>query len=369
MAGFESACHINPNGDRVDMIAGVQHDAQARDDYRLLTEVGIRTARDGLRWHLIERGGGYDFSSFTPMLRAALDTGVQVIWNLCHYGFPDGLDLLSPQFVDHFQRFAKAAARVVRDHSDEVPYYTPVNEISFFSWAAARRVIYPYAEGRDQEIKRQLIRASIAAIEAVWSVDRRARIVFPEPVVHVLTPRDRPELAREAAQYNEAQYEAWDMIRGDIAPELGGSPRYLDIPGVNYYHSNQWEHTRGRLRWEDEPRDSRWLPFHQMLATVWKRYRRRLAITETSHFGAGRARWIAEISREVFEARQLGVPVEGICLYPILDRYDWENVNHWHNSGLWDLEQIEGVYRRKLNAVYAGALREGQALLASVGCK
>src|SRR5262245_39879413 len=33
MAGFESACQINRDRERVDLIAGVQHDRQVRDDY------------------------------------------------------------------------------------------------------------------------------------------------------------------------------------------------------------------------------------------------------------------------------------------------------------------------------------------------
>ena len=34
--------------------------------------------------------------------------------------------------------------------------------------------MYPFALGHDNEIKNQLVRAVIAGVEAVWSVDRRA---------------------------------------------------------------------------------------------------------------------------------------------------------------------------------------------------
>ena len=83
--------------------------------------MGMLTARDGFRWHLIEREPGiYDWSSFLPMLQAAHRQGVQVIWDLCHYGWPDFLDLFSPQFSDRFARFAEAAARVVHAESNEI---------------------------------------------------------------------------------------------------------------------------------------------------------------------------------------------------------------------------------------------------------
>jgi beta-glucosidase/6-phospho-beta-glucosidase/beta-galactosidase len=357
------------------MIAGIEHDRRAEADYRMLREVGIAAARDGVRWHLIDRGGGYDFSSFQPMLEAAMATGTQVIWNLCHYGWPDGLDIFSPEFVDRFARFTAAIARLVHEHTDEIPFYAPVNEISFFCWAGARGVMHPFAHGRDDELKRQLVRAAIAACEAVWSVDPRARFLYPEPVIHVFAAKDRPEDAAAAASYNNSQYQAWDMIAGREAPELGGAEKYLDIVGVNYYHSNQWEHGKERLRWEDEPRDSRWITFDHFLADVWQRYTRPLLVSETSHFGSGRARWIREIGRDVHRAIRRGIPVEGICLYPILDRYDWENRDHWHNSGLWDLEHRATGLERVLNLEYAEAVREVQHFFAAapedrnlVGC-
>lgn len=366
IAGYESATHINPGGERLDMIAGVQHDAKAREDYRLLKEVGMRTARDGVRWHLIDRGGTYDFSSFEPMLSAALAEGIQVIWDLCHYGYPNDVDLLKPEFVDRFARFCRATARFVREHSDEVPFYSPVNEIDFFAWGASREIIYPHATGRDNDIKQQLVRAGIAGVEAVWDVDPRARFSWPEPTIHVLPPRGRPDLAEEARMYREAQFAAWDMIAGRTHPELGGNPKYLDIPGSNFYHSNEWEiEGNGRLRWEDEPRDSRWLPYHKLLEEIWIRYKRPLYVAETSHFGVGRPRWIREIAREVMIARQNGVPVEGICLYPILDRYDWTDDTHWHNSGLWDFRKNANGFQRVMNPEYAQALHEMQTLLAS----
>ena len=73
------------------------------------------------------------------MLRAATAAGVQVVWDLCHYGWPDDIDIWSPEFVDRFAAFAAAAARVVRDETDGVPFYSPVNEISYWAWAVATR--------------------------------------------------------------------------------------------------------------------------------------------------------------------------------------------------------------------------------------
>jgi beta-glucosidase/6-phospho-beta-glucosidase/beta-galactosidase len=364
MGGFEGACHINRSGTRLDLIAATQHDVQAAADYRLVRAVGMATVRDGVRWPSVEHGGSYDFSSFIPMLQAALAEEVQVIWTLCHYGWPDDLDVFSAAWVDRFARYCGAVARIVADHTDQVPLYSPINEISFLCWAAGDvgGFIHPHARERGNELKRQLVRGAAAGIEAIWNVDRRARIVHVDPVIKVFPRRDRPDLVAEALQYDQSQFEAWDMLSGRTEPQLGGRPEYLDVMGLNFYHSNQWEHGGDRLRWEDEPRDDRWVPLHQLLAGLYQRYQRPICLGETSHFGSGRARWIREIGKEIAAALRAGVPVEGVCLYPVIDRPDWEDANHWHNSGLFDLlHQPDGTLGRVLNEEYAGALCEAQA--------
>ncbi len=370
LAGFESACQITRTGRRLDMIAETQHDAQASGDYARIRELGMRAARDGIRWPLIERAGRFSFASLAPMAAAARQQGIQVIWNICHYGWPTDIDIFAPAFVDRFARFCRATADFFAAQSDEVPFYTPINEISFLAWAAGSQAyIYPCQRGRGLELKRQLVRAAIAGCEAIWDVDPRARFVHVDPLIHVVTPRGRPELADAAAAQRAGQFEAWDMLAGRAHPDLGGAPRYLDVMGLNFYHANQWEHpgddAEARLRWEDTPRDKRWVPLHQLLAEVYERYRRPLFISETSHFGIGRGPWIAEIAAEVQLARAAGTPIEGICIYPILDRPDWDNLEHWHNSGLWDLRpDANGRLERVLDRAYAAELRRAQAQLA-----
>ena len=368
IGGFETATHVNEAGRRLDIMAATEHDTQVDHDYGLLKSVGIRTVRDGVRWHLIEREGRFDFSSLAPMVVAAERHGMQVMWTLLHYGVPDDVDLFSAEFPARFARFSAEVARFIQSHSKRLPFYTPVNEISFFAWAAGEVGWFsPFGKKRGGELKRQLVRAAIASSDAVWKVDRRARIVHVDPVIHVVPPVMRPDLTRAAEEQRESQFESWDMLAGIKAPELGGHPRYLDVMGVNFYHSNQWEYPNVRLRWEDTPRDPRWQPLHRILAEVYDRYRRPLFIGETSHVGVGRAEWLREIAAELWSANDSGVPLEGVCLFPIIDRMDWNDENHWHNSGLWDLVRKNGCLERVIHGEYAAELRHSQALLARCG--
>ena len=70
-------------------------------------------------------------------------------------------------------------------------------------------------------------------------VDKRARFLLSEPLIQVATPPDAPALhAAYAAAANAAQFEAFDMLAGRLAPELGGSEAHLDLVGVNFYPLN-----------------------------------------------------------------------------------------------------------------------------------
>jgi beta-glucosidase/6-phospho-beta-glucosidase/beta-galactosidase len=368
MGGFESACHINATGHRLDMLAATQHDRFVAGDYRNLRAMRIDTARETVRWHRVEIAPAeYDFSSVDPYIEAANETGVEIIWDLLHYGWPDGLDIHSPQFVDRFAAFCAATARHLRERIRGVRFYTPINELSFFAWAAGEvGWFFPFDHHRGGELKRQLVRAWIAGVDAIRSVDPAARIVSVEPVIHTVpSPGSDPALAE--AQ-NNSQWEAWDMIAGRLSPELGGAERYLDVIGVNFYHDNQWEVPGGRkIHWHISPRDPRWVPFNRLLQGAYARYGRPIIIGETSHVGSGRAEWIRELTDEVIIAVQNGVPLEGICLYPIVDRFEWNDPTHWHNSGLWDFAIEDGVFRRVLNAPYAAELSRSQLRLAALG--
>jgi beta-glucosidase/6-phospho-beta-glucosidase/beta-galactosidase len=344
LAGFECSSHRRADGRRLDLVASTGHDRWAASDYRQVAEMGMRTARDGLRWHLIEVAPGhYDWSSFLPILHAADRAGVQVIWDLCHYGWPDDIDFWSPAFVERFARFAAAAASLIRDHSDRPAMYCPINEISYWAWAGGDEGrMNPCVWGRGGEVKRQLVRAYIAAVEAILAVDPQARFTTAEPLIHVTSGSQNPQHIYAAEEYRLFQYEAVDMLTGRRNPELGGRPEYLHLLGLNFYPENQW--------YLDGPviplGHHAYLPLRHMLADAYRRYGIPLFLAETGAEGSARASWLHYVAGEVTEALDLGVPVEGACLYPVLDYPGWENDRICH-VGLLSRPSADG--RREVN--------------------
>src|SRR5262249_31264445 len=95
LAGFECATPINRHGKRVDPVAATEHDRRVWEDYQALLRVGIRGVREGARWDQIDRGGRYDFRPLRTFVEAAQELGMTVIWDLFHYGYPDGEDPFS----------------------------------------------------------------------------------------------------------------------------------------------------------------------------------------------------------------------------------------------------------------------------------
>ncbi|MGF7163529.1 beta-glucosidase/6-phospho-beta-glucosidase/beta-galactosidase [Rhodoligotrophos appendicifer] len=321
--GFECSSHRRSNRRRLDLLASTGHDQHVLQDYLQLRSIGIVTVRDGLRWHLIERRPGrYDWSSALPMLRAASSSGMQVIWDLCHYGWPDHIDIWSEEFVERFAAFCGASAKIVADSGEASPFYCPVNEISFWSWAGGDKAqMNPSTRGRGGELKRQLVRATIAAIKAIRNVEPRARFITAEPLIHVAPRSLRPKDVTEAKTYRDYQFEATDLIAGLKETDLGGSGDCLDIIGLNYYPHNQWTLDGSTIPLGHHA----YIPLHELLLEAHERYGRPLVIAETGAEGSARAAWLHYVCGEVELALAGGAEIWGVCLYPVLDYPGWEN--------------------------------------------
>src|SRR5207248_684233 len=111
----------------------------------------------------------------------------QIIWDYFHYGYPDDIDILSDQFVERFTAFSTAATEYLMSELGPELVFCPVNEISFFSWAAGRAgIFYPFSKTRATTIKRQLVRCVIASVAAVQQICPNARWMLTEPAIHVV---------------------------------------------------------------------------------------------------------------------------------------------------------------------------------------
>jgi hypothetical protein len=286
---------------------------------------------------------------------------MQVVWDLCHYGWPDDLDIWSAAFLDRFAAFAAAFARLMQCETDKVPFYCAINEVSYWAWAGGETARFnPHGNGRGAELKRRLVRAMIIAIDAIRAVDPRARFVTAEPLINVVPGAGDGDHAHRACVYHLAQYEALDMLTGRTEPELGGRPDCLDIVGVNYYPDNQWYDHGPPIPLGHHA----YRPLRELLSEVYARYERPLLIAETGAEGSARPSWLHYVSAEVEIALESGVPIEGICLYPIIDYPGWDNERPCE-AGLLSHPDKHGV--RTACYPFAQELRRQQAIFRAKG--
>jgi beta-glucosidase/6-phospho-beta-glucosidase/beta-galactosidase len=364
MVGFECSTFVWKDGERKDYVAVTGHDRHLEHDLSAAMDLGIGVVREAVRWPQVDRGGGhYDWSSVDPVQEVLTKCNMTPIWDLCHYGLPDGCDPFSDDCLMRFVDYCHAIAEYVTKSAEGPYFFTPINEITFFSAAATDMGwMYPFAKGRYDELKRALCRMAIAGVKAIHEVEPEARMVHVDPLIHAVPPPDRPDLADEARdeEYREA-YEAWDMLHGRLHPELGGAPDVLDIVGVNVYNFSQAQLNADKSREVLGPRDPRRRPLSESLKVAWERYGRPIIIGETSGYQDKRAEWLRMTMEESMKALNAGIDLQGACLYPFVDIPDWQT-QKWAKIGIYDIEDAESCERIPCDD-YIRELRRWQKLL------
>ena len=372
LSGFECSTFEWKTEGRRDVSAELQHYEHADEDYAFLASLGIAVAREGIPWPLVDLGEGeFDFSRIDPYLDAQRRHQVLPIWSLSHYGYPDGLDPLGDPdgFTKRFASYARAAARYVADRAHHGPLcFCPVNEPTFWGYMGGEwGWCAPF--GKTAEDRRRftlaLARADIAACKAIREDFPDTRFVHIDPLIWVVPPRDRPDLAEAAHResYDDA-YIAWDVISGLDHPEYGGSLELIDILGFNNYSFGQMEYSGGGGPNKPlEPGDPRIRSVCDLIEEAWTKYKRPSIIAETSGLYGGRVQWLDDIVCESLAAVNRGVDLHGVCLFPAVDMQDWHN-RKWLHMGLAEVEQLpSGTLMRKPFVPYVERLHDWQRRL------
>src|SRR5687768_128900 len=116
LSGFECSTFDWKDVGRRDLCDETGHRVHADEDYRMLRELGIAVAREGIPWPMVDHGGSYNFESIAPFLEAQRRHQILPIWDLCHYGYPDDADPFADDFAGRFADYARAAAAHVAEH-------------------------------------------------------------------------------------------------------------------------------------------------------------------------------------------------------------------------------------------------------------
>jgi hypothetical protein len=106
--------------------------------------------------------------------------------------------------------------------------------------------------------------------------------------------------------------------------------------------------------------DARRRRLSELLGALHTRYERPTFVAEISIEGHARAAWLRHVGEGVRDAVLAGVPIEGICLYPVLSHPGWDDGRYCPNGLLGMKPVADG--RRPVHAPLTEELRRQREL-------
>lgn len=334
-------------GERVlDEFALTHHYQCWKDDLDRCASLGARAIRYGMPWYKVEPAKGrFDWDWADRAIEHACGLGLEIIFDLMHYGVPFWLDnqFLNTDYEKHVADWAHAVAHRYRDR---IRYHTPFNEtLVCTEFAGLRGMWPPYLRGHDGQVKllRNIARGMTLSIEAIRAARGDAVIVQVDAAGEVIP--DTPDLAQAAEIETARTFMGSDLVCGLVGDRHiladwmlrhgmteadlewhRARPQVLDVVGTNYYPEVSVQRL---VRWQDElvrqPVSGRGAGMKRSIRAFAERYGKPVMVTESSINGtvAERGKWLAEAAVAVAEARAEGLPLVGFTWFPVLDLIDW----------------------------------------------
>jgi hypothetical protein len=303
--------HKNDSLYRQDEVQLIRHDEFLETDYELLVEAGCVGVRDAAWWYISHPAPGtFNWTWLDRVVTAAEKHSLKLYLDLWHYGYPDWLDMLSPDAPMHFADFARQIAQ----RYPSLEYYCICNEPSLLVEMGGRQGQWaPFLrEENPSAFRRQVSRMIIEASKAILDVKPDAVLIIPEP----WHATDRIPENDQAA--------VLDTVLGLRDPELGGCSDLVTIIGLNHY------------------RDSTLPPFHRLLINAQSRWpAKQLWVTETSGPPTGwqQAEWFWWMLAETRLAAMSGVNVAVFTWAPAISMYDWDDEKLQLHNGIWIIDE------------------------------
>jgi hypothetical protein len=295
---------------RQDEVLLIRHDAFLDVDYQLMVDIGCVGIRDAVRWYITHPAPNrFDWDWLDRVVAAAHKYNLKLYLDLWHYGYPDWLDLMSPEAPAHFANFARQIAL----RYPSLKYYSVCNEPSLMvDYAGKKGRWRPFLRGEKSAnlLQNQICRAIIQASKAILEVTPDAVLVLPEPW-HTLA--DKTEADQAAIL---------DTVLGLRNSELGGSRELVTFIGLNHY------------------RDRTVPPFHRLLENAQRRWPdKTLWLTETSGPPTGwkQSEWFWWMMAETRLAKLSGVNLPVFTWAPIISMYDWVYEERQLHNGIWTI--------------------------------
>jgi beta-glucosidase len=358
--GIECSAPIVAGGIRQDELRKTGHWDRYAEDFRLISEFGIRYVRYGVPFHVVAADANrLDWDWTDRALGSLREAGLEPIADLLHFGVPDDLAGVSdPRLPARYAEYVRAFV----ERFPWIRYYTPVNE-------PLVTAVFSASNGWWNERARDG-RALVAAIDVLSTCvvlgmqiirERRPDAVFLQSDACESFTAAHPAAREIAAHLNERRFVTYDLSYGRRPTsrieawllENGMTRQRLEwfeqngsslgcIVGHDYYAGNErflaadGRTVRGRV-------------LRRGYAAVAREYHARynlpFMLSETNISGNRAPGWLAEVWNEALGLRADGLPIRGFCWYGFVDHVDWDSSLRY-NRGRQNQCGLVGLDRR-----------------------
>jgi len=315
-------------------------------DFDIAKELGHNAHRFSIEWARIEpQEGEFDESEiehYRQVLRALQERGMEPFVTLWHFTLPQWL--ADKGGFEHDQTpelFARYAAKVVGSFGDLCTFYSTINEPNVYAthgylygaWPPFKRAKIGWKKiGKEdgtsektqtvakflhfftyRKVERNLIRAHIAAYEAIKSVNPQTQVSVVKHV-HVF---DSDVSWVNTAKARIARYFQTDKYISQVQ-------KYCDVIGLNYYRNTRFGDSRNYLR-----TDMDWKVYpggiYDALIQL-QAFNKPIFIAEAGIADEDddlRGQYITVQLQAVSKAIADGVDVQGHMYWSLMDNYEW----------------------------------------------
>jgi beta-glucosidase/6-phospho-beta-glucosidase/beta-galactosidase len=347
---------------RRDQMEECGHYRRWREDFALVTELGLRFLRYGPPLHRTWLGDDrYDWEICDAAFADLHRRGLRPITDLCHFGVPDWIgNFQNPELPERFARYCGAFAR----RFPWVQLYTPINEMYICALFSAAYGWWNEQETSDRAFVtalKHLVRANVLGMQAI--LEARPDAIFVQSESSEYFHADDPGAIKPAELLNARRFLSLDlnygrrvdsemyeylmdhgMTREEYHFFLEHHLKHQCIMGNDYYVTNEHRVSKdGSTRPAGEV-----FGYDEITQQYYDRYRIPVMHTETNlndgPNGDEAVNWLWKEWANVLRIRNKGIPIVGFTWYSLTDQVDWdvalrERRGRVNPLGLFDLDR------------------------------
>ena len=316
---------------------GVQHYKYYKQDFKILSQLGLNSFRFSIEWSRIEpEEGVFDqqaIDHYRRYIKALKQQGIVPMLNLWHWTHPVWFEqaggFAKRSNLSYFRRFLKAIADLIA----EVDWVVTINEPNVYTAFSFLNGIWPPQKKNlfvALRVYRNLVRAHCQAYDYIKDTCPRVKVGVATHLVNVLPKRPHNLLDILSTKWVRYFWNWWFLNRIDAKQ---------DFVGFNYYFTDYYKLFKRRnptfpvndLGWYMEPEG-----LHLLLSRVWSHYKKPIIITENGCADRNdqhRRWWLEETMIALERALSEGVDVSGYFHWSLLDNFEWA-YGWWPQFGL-----------------------------------